>query len=140
MEITGKLFKVMPMQSGTGKNGEWRKQDFVLEVPGTYPKKVAMTVWSERTQELQALALGQEIKAFFDVESREYNERWYTDLKVWKIEKVMTTPISGNNQQNPASNTSAPWDNNTPSHTIPVPQENPFASENDSNSDDDLPF
>jgi hypothetical protein len=139
MEITGKLFKVMPMQSGTGKNGEWRKQDFVLEVPGTYPKKVAMTVWSERTQELQALALGQEIKAFFDVESREYNERWYTDLKVWKIEKVMTSPVSGNSQQNPSSNTSAPWDN-TPAHTIPVPQENPFASENDSNSDDDLPF
>jgi hypothetical protein len=136
MELTGKVIKILQMQSGTGKTGsEWRKQEFVIETPGTYPKKVALTVWNERTQDLQSLALGQEIKAYIDVESREYNEKWYTDIKAWKIEKVITGAIGS-----PDAGGQMPPQ--TPAETISNQGSNPFDAPSDlsSSQEDDLPF
>jgi hypothetical protein len=140
MEIIGKIIKVMPLQTGTGKNGEWKKQEFIVEIAGTYPKKVAITVWGDRTADLQSLPLGQEVKAFVDVESREYNERWYTDVKAWKLEKVMTGSI------NPSAPQSQNNENNGQSANVNVNtvDNNPFGDSPDfkseENTGDDLPF
>lgn len=142
MEVTGKVIKVMPMQSGMGKNGEWRKQEFVIETPGTYPKKIALTVWNERTADLQALALGQEVKAYVDIESREYNERWYTDVKAWKIEKVITGAINATPGSNESHQASSPPVPPPPSQDFNSGNSNPFGDSNDpsQNQEDDLPF
>lgn len=86
LEITAKLKQVLPIQSGQGKNGPWQKQDFIVETGGTYPKNICCTLWGDKTNMLENLSAGQELKVFFDVESREYNGRWYTDVKAWKIE------------------------------------------------------
>ncbi|MEQ8323303.1 MAG: DUF3127 domain-containing protein [Vicingaceae bacterium] len=86
MEINGKVLQILPLATGTGKNGEWRKQEFILETPGQYPKKVCITLWGDRIDESN-LQEGEEVKAMIDVESREYNGRWYTDVKAWKVEK-----------------------------------------------------
>lgn len=85
MQLTGKLVQVMPLQTGTGKNGQWKKQDIILETEGTYPKKVCVSVWGDKINESQ-LKLGGMLTVQFDVESREYNGRWYTDVKAWKVE------------------------------------------------------
>ena len=86
MEILGKVVQILPLASGMGKNGEWKKQEFILETPGQYPKKVCITLWGDKIDEAK-MTEGDEIKASIDVESREYNGRWYTDVKAWKIEK-----------------------------------------------------
>ena len=86
MEITGKVSEILELVSGQGKNGEWKKQNFILEIPGKYPKKVCIVLWGEKIDEAR-LVPGEEIRASVDVESREYNGRWYTDVKAWKIEK-----------------------------------------------------
>lgn len=86
MEIVGKVEQILPLASGTGKNGEWKKQDFILVKPGQYPKKVCITLWGDKIDEAR-ITVGEEIKAMIDVESREYNGKWYTDVKAWKIEK-----------------------------------------------------
>ncbi len=85
MEITGKLIHVLAQQTGEGKNGTWKKQDFVIETDGQYPKKVCLTVWGDKFNE-NHLTEGNELLVSFDAESREYNGRWFTDLKAWKIE------------------------------------------------------
>ncbi|MCO6494341.1 MAG: DUF3127 domain-containing protein [Bacteroidetes bacterium] len=140
MELTGKIIKVLPMQSGTSAKGEWRKQEFVIEIPGTYPKKVALTAWNEKAQEVQSLGLGQEIKAQIDIESREYNDRWYTDIRAWKIEKANASSSSSTPSSNPANNTN-PASTGSPFDSASESGNDPFGSNDPSqNQEDDLPF
>lgn len=89
MEIIGKLVQVLPLQTGTSKNGEWKKQDIIIETQGQYPKKVCIAIWGDRINPAQ-LQTGNQLKISFDVESREFNGRWYTDVKAWKIENAQT--------------------------------------------------
>lgn len=85
MELTAKLIQLLPLQTGTGKNGQWKKQDIIVETDGTYPKKVCISIWGDKINE-SVLKIGSQLAISFDVESREYNGKWYTDVKAWKIE------------------------------------------------------
>jgi hypothetical protein len=95
MQLTARLVQLLPLQSGTGKNGQWKKQDIIVETEATYPKKVCISVWGDKI-DVSVLQPGSSLKIDFDVESREFNGRWYTDLKAWKIEstgsQVSATP------------------------------------------------
>jgi hypothetical protein len=85
MQLTGKLTQLLPLQTGAGKNGQWKKQEFIVETEGQFPKKVCISIWGDKINDSQ-LQIGNELKVDFDIESREYNGRWYTDVKAWKIE------------------------------------------------------
>ena len=87
MELTGKIVQVIPEKSGTSARGAWRKQEYVIEIPGEYPKQVCFMVWGDRIDQFQ-IREGQELTVHFDLESREYNGRWYTDVKAWRIEQA----------------------------------------------------
>lgn len=87
MQLTAKLVQLLPLQTGTGKNGQWKKQDFIVETEGQYPKKVCISLWGDKIDEGK-LVVGSMLKIDFDVESREYNGRWYTDVKAWKIDSA----------------------------------------------------
>ena len=86
MEISGKVISLQPEQTGNGRNGAWRKRDFILETNGKYPKKVCISVWGEKIDQFN-LNEGQTVTASVEVESREYNGKWYTDVKAWKVGK-----------------------------------------------------
>ncbi|WP_346237614.1 DUF3127 domain-containing protein [Niabella insulamsoli] len=95
MELTAKLVQVLPLQRGTGKTGnEWRKQDIIVETGGQYPKKVCISIWGDKINE-QVLQTGNMLNISFDVESREFNGRWYTDVKAWKVEKAGASNAGG---------------------------------------------
>ncbi|RLD62420.1 MAG: hypothetical protein DRI95_13130, partial [Bacteroidetes bacterium] len=68
-------------------NGEWVKQEFVIETMDQYPKKACFSAWGDKTANIKQLLQGDEVTVSFNIESREYNERWYTDLRAWKIVK-----------------------------------------------------
>lgn len=115
MEITGTVVSLLPLQSGQGKNGSaWKKQEFILETPGQYPKKVCLSLWGEKVDETR-INIGEKITASINIESREYNGRWYTDVRAWKVAK------GGGAQQSESSSNESTF---TP----------------DSNGSDDLPF
>jgi hypothetical protein len=84
LEITGKVIDILPEQSGTSRNGDWRKQEFILEIPGTYPKQVCVVQWGDNIDKF-GIAEGETITAHIDLQSREYNGRWYTDVKAWRV-------------------------------------------------------
>ncbi|HCO68909.1 MAG TPA: hypothetical protein DIT04_14285 [Dysgonomonas sp.] len=88
MQITAKLIQVLPVQSGVGRNGEWKKQDVIVETDGQYPKKICISIWGDKASEA-VLQVGNILDISFDVESREYNGRWYTDVKAWKVDIAM---------------------------------------------------
>ena len=85
LEIKGKLIKKLPEQTGEGKFGKWIKQDFVIETQDQYPKKVCFSTWGDKTDMLKKFSEGDIILVSFNPESREFNEKWYTDLRAWKI-------------------------------------------------------
>lgn len=86
MTIEGKITHIMPEESGETRNGKtWRKRMIVIETAGQYPKSVAITQFGDAIDKA-SLSVGQSATAHIDIESREYNGRWYTDVKAWKIE------------------------------------------------------
>lgn len=99
MELSGKIIQALEEQSGTGKNGVWKKRDYILETKGQYPKKVCLTVWGDKIDQF-GMQVGDEVNAGIEVESREYNGKWYTDVKAWKVDKQG----SGGNQNSPSTN------------------------------------
>jgi hypothetical protein len=85
MEIKGKLIKIMPTQQGTSQAGKvWSKADFVIETEGQYPKKIAITAMGDLIAKLPSV--GSNVTAHINIESREYNEKWYTNVNLWKID------------------------------------------------------
>jgi len=96
MQLIAKLIQLIPLQSGKGKNGEWKKQDIIVETEGQFPKKICISIWGDKINEV-LLKPGNELKIDFDIESREYNGRWYTDIKAWKIELASASNQSNSN-------------------------------------------
>ncbi|MCC5913524.1 MAG: DUF3127 domain-containing protein [Balneolaceae bacterium] len=86
LQITGKVKQILEVQSGESKNGPWKKQDFILETEGKFPKLVCITQWGDQIDQ-NSLSVDETITAHIDIQSREFKGRWYTDVKAWKIER-----------------------------------------------------
>lgn len=84
--ISGVLIKLLPQQSGNGQNGPWKKQVFIIETEGQYAKKIAFEAWNDKAQQVDELLIGDRLTVSYNLESREYNDKWYTTAKAWKIE------------------------------------------------------
>ncbi|MCW3126943.1 MAG: hypothetical protein JWO03_2601 [Bacteroidetes bacterium] len=135
MELTGRLIQVLEEVGGEGKNGKWSKCDFVIETAADkYPKKVCITAWGDLIGTVKATPLESEIKVSFDISSREYNGKWYTDVKAWKVEGG-----SGGGSSQPSRNSNNS-NNNSGSQERPSTQSEGSGSQERYVSEDDLPF
>lgn len=88
MEFTGRIIKVLDQRSGvSSKTGNpWKMQDFVIEeTVGQFPKKMVFNVFGEENLNRFNIQEGQELTVSFDINAREYNGRWYNDVRVWNV-------------------------------------------------------
>ncbi|MFZ9700744.1 MAG: DUF3127 domain-containing protein [Flavobacteriales bacterium] len=137
MEISGKITQVMQEVNGQGKNGTWRKQEFVLQQPGQYPKNLCMEIWGDKIDKY-GLKEGMNVRAKIDLESREYNGRWYTSVKVWDLSEDMAGMPNPGTQAPPTAPASS---GSAAGGTLPVagsPPPSPPAGTTP--FEDDLPF
>jgi hypothetical protein len=101
MEISGKLFRICPAETGEGRNGTWRKQTFVIETVETYPKQIAFNFFGDRIQ-LDNYNEGDFVKVQFELESREYQGKWFTDARSYKLDlEARANNVSAPQQQIP---------------------------------------
>lgn len=124
----GLVSTVLPAQTGTSARGEWHSQNVVFEMQNNspYPRKVSVKFFNKR-DEVARLVVGAAYNVTFDIESREYNGRWYTDVIARRIEpKAATQP----QYSEPLPTTSA-----APA-SAPMPTEEPAMPQ----VVDDLPF
>ena len=92
MEVVGKIIQVLPAQEGVGRNGNpWKVQPYVLETLDQYPRKVHFEVFGEDRIKQNPCELDQLVTVSFDIESREFNGRWYTSIRAWRIQQGDTT-------------------------------------------------
>ena len=125
MELEGRIVRKLNVQSGTSPRGTWSKQEFILEYQeGNYPSQVCMNVWGEdKVRDLEKYQIGDKVKVSFNLSSREFNGRWYTDVRAWRIEPAAApAPAAFQAPQQPEPPLPSADDMSTPF------------------SDDDLPF
>jgi len=102
MTIEGTVTQLLDAVTGEGKNGQWRKQEFILETGGNYPKQVCLVMWGDLADQ-SGITVGAQITASIDIQSREYNSRWYTDVKAWKIEHTAEATAEATAEEAPKS-------------------------------------
>jgi hypothetical protein len=90
MQLTAKLTQLLPIQTGSGKNGEWKKQDIIVETDGQYPKKVCVSIWGDKINEGQ-LVIGNNLKINFEIESEELNGKYFNNVIANKIVQIVDT-------------------------------------------------
>ncbi len=90
LEIEGTLMRKMGVQSGNSARGAWEKQEFLVECQeGRFPTQVVFTAWGQdKVSELNKFQLGSQVKVAFNINCREFNGKWYTDLRMWRISAV----------------------------------------------------
>ncbi|MEP6749103.1 MAG: DUF3127 domain-containing protein [Bacteroidota bacterium] len=116
MDISGKITQLLAAQTGSGKNGQWKKQEFILETGDTYPKKICIAVWGDKI-DLNSFKIGDALDVSFDVESREYNGKWYTDVKAWKVNAAKKQ--DGGGKADPAPPSEVYFDETTQGDDLP---------------------
>lgn len=99
MEIKGRVKTLGALTEGTSARGAWQKQELIIETIEQYPKQVCLICWGERVAEAQRFTPGQIIKAHINIESREFNGKWYTDVKPWKFEAENEDSLQAVNQE-----------------------------------------
>jgi hypothetical protein len=130
MELTGKVIAVMEPRSGvsTRTGNSWMTQEYVIEIPGQYPKKCLFNIFGEDRIKQFNIQMGEEITISFDIDAREYNGRWYNDVRAYNVQRgVAAAPVAAPVAGAPAAQAAV---------------ENPFppVEPTSEGSTDDLPF
>ena len=123
MEFTGKIIAILPPRGGVSRNGnEWKSQEYVIENHDQYPRKMCFDVFGGEKIEQFNIQMGEELTVSFDIDARQWQDRWFNSIRAWKVERVKTaTPT-----------------NQEASFPPPAPTDIPEFSSEENN--DDLPF
>ncbi len=131
MELTGKIIAVLTAQSGvSARTGNpWMSQEYVLEVPGQYPRRCVFRIFGEDRIKQFNIQQGEEITVSFDIDAHEYNGRWFNEIRAYNVARgqaanAYTAPIAA--QPAPQAPSAAPF----------PPAQEPTSE----GSTDDLPF
>ncbi len=88
MEVSGKVIQKLPLQEGTGRNGNpWKSQSAILETQDQYPRKICFEVFGEDRINNNPFEVDEIITISFDIDSHEFNGRWYTSIRAYRIQK-----------------------------------------------------
>jgi hypothetical protein len=141
LDVVGKIVQVLDLQTGTSARGDWKKQEFILETEEQYPRKICISLWGDRVNDIVGIQTGRElVTVSVALESREFNGRWYTDVRAWKIQRGVA--IGDTVAPATAAPVSTPYVPAAASATaIPATgADGDFANTGGDDSFDDLPF
>lgn len=128
MEFDAIVYKVLAPIKGTSARGEWTKQEIVFELPGEFSRKVCVGFWGDKAADAAALKEGEQVSVSINIESKEYNGRWFTEVRAWKFaKKSADMPSTGAPVPPPVAGGFPP---------ISAPDAEPYKDD----APDDLPF
>lgn len=134
LELEGKISQKLPVQSGQSSRGPWKKQDFVLDYQdGSYPAQALFTAFGDNNvAELEKYGVGDKVRVSFNIRAREYNGRWYNDIRMWRI-----SPITQNEAPMASRNAGQAAAGPAPAAPAPGLDDMPEMTESEN---DDMPF
>ena len=94
MDLTGRIIAVMPAQSGVSSRtgNSWMSQDYVIEVPGQYPKRCVFRLFGEDRIKQFNIQLNEDVTVQFDIDAHEYQGRWFNDIRAFNIIRGQVAP------------------------------------------------
>lgn len=146
MELSGKIIAVMPASSGVSSRtgNPWMSQDYVIEVPGQFPRRCVFRVFGEDRIKQFNIQMGQDYTVSFDIDAHEYQGRWFNDIRAYSVVPGMVSAAAsgmaaapGMAAAAPAAQAPFPPQAAAPQQQAPFPPAQEPASEG---STDDLPF
>ena len=96
MEFEGVVYKILPATQGTSARGEWKKQEVIFELPQEFSRKICV-IFFNKESDVARLKEGATYTVSVNIESREFNGRWYTDVRAWRVQpkqEEVPTPAS----------------------------------------------
>ena len=132
MELTGRIIAVMAAQSGVSARtgNSWMSQEYVIEVPGQYPRKCVFRLFGEDRIKQFNIQQGEDLTIQFDIDAHEYNGRWFNEVRAYNVVRgQVPQPVA-------AAPAAAPFPP-AGAATAPFPPAQEPAAEN---AADDLPF
>lgn len=89
MELSGKIIAVLPAREGVSRSGNpWKTQEYVLETHDQYPRKMCFNLFGADKIDQFNIQLGEELTVSFDIDCRQWQDRWFNDIRAWKVERV----------------------------------------------------
>ena len=137
MEIVGKVIQVLPLQQGTSSRtgNPWTIKTFIIETQENYPRKVAIEIFGDQRIADNPAEVDQIVTVSFDLESREFNGRWYTSVRAWKVLQGVQTQVVAPVQPVSPASPAAPMD-----EAPAAPVTSTFDAVAAQGDDTDLPF
>lgn len=127
MEFEGTVYRIMPLTQGESARGPWQRQDVVFDYNdggGNFTRKICVTFFN-RPDDVAKLREGATYQVSVNIESREYNGRWYTDIRAWRLQPKQA--------EAPAATPAMP-------DLPPLAAEPSYAAPSPAQEVDDLPF
>lgn len=89
-KVTGKIIRMLPIQTGEGKNGAWKKQSFVVDTGDQYNNIYCFDIFgSEKVDNFNKYnALEATVTVKFNIRANEYEGKYYTNLDAWNVRKA----------------------------------------------------
>jgi len=149
MDLTGRIIAVLPPQSGTSARtgNPWMSQEYVIEVPGQYPRRCVFRVFGEDRIRQFNIQNGEDVTVQFDIDAHEYNGRWFNDIRAYNVlhgvvPAVAGAPMAGAPMAGAPMGGAAPFPPQQPAAAQPAATPFPPAQEpaGEGGSADDLPF
>ena len=149
MDLTGRIIAVLPPQSGTSARtgNPWMSQEYVIEVPGQYPRRCVFRVFGEDRIRQFNIQNGEDVTVQFDIDAHEYNGRWFNDIRAYNVlhgvvPAVAGAPMAGAPMAGAPMGGAAPYPPQQPAAAQPAAAPFPPAQEpaGEGGSADDLPF
>jgi len=133
MELTGRIIAVLPANSGvSARTGNpWMSQEYVIEVPGQYPRKCVFRIFGEDRIKQFSIQNGEDVTIQFDIDAHEYNGRWFNEIRAYNVVRGQVAPVAG------AAPVASPFPPQPDAATSPFP---PAQEPSGEGSADDLPF
>ena len=137
MELTGRIIAVLAAQSGVSARtgNSWMSQDYVIEVPGQYPKRCVFRIFGEDRIKQFNIQMNEDVTIQFDIDAHEYQGRWFNDIRAYNVLRgqvpVAGAPVAG------VAPGASPFPPAPDAATSPFPPTQEPAGEG---SADDLPF
>ena len=136
MELTGRIIAVLPANSGVSSRtgNPWMSQEYVIEVPGQYPRKCMFRIFGEDRIKQFNIQMGEDVTVSFDIDAHEYNGRWFNEIRAYNVTRGAAAPVAG--APVPGAAPFAPQQPAGDAATAPFPPQEPVGE----GSTDDLPF
>lgn len=136
MELTGKIIAEFNERGGISNRtgSEWKAKSYVLEVPGDFPRKLVFDVFGVDRLNAFNIQVGELLTVHFDIDAHEYNNRWFNDVRAFRIDRGQAAPTAATGTVQQTGTQAAP--------VPPMPAANaaataPFEAPS---ATDDLPF